>query len=111
MRTRAWAILAQRCPRCLRGRVFDGLVRMHPTCPSCELAFEREQGYFLGAMYFSYGLGLLAIGAPVTWLIFVRAHPWLVVGVAAALLLLLAPLLFRYSRVLWLHFDQHFDPR
>jgi uncharacterized protein (DUF983 family) len=108
---RSGAILAQRCPRCLRGRVFGGLVRMNTACPSCELSFEREQGYFLGAMYFSYGLGLLAIGAPVTWLIVERAPRWVVVGVAAGLLLLLAPLLFRYSRVLWLHFDQQFDPR
>ena len=23
----------------------------------CQLNFEREQGYFLGAMYISYGLG------------------------------------------------------
>ena len=27
----------------------------------CNLKFEREQGYFLGAMYISYGLALLII--------------------------------------------------
>ena len=36
---------------------------MHPLCPSCQLKYEREQGYFVGAMYFSYGMAL-ALYAP-----------------------------------------------
>ena len=32
-------------------------------------------------------------------------------ALAGAELLLLAVPLFRYSRVIWLHMDQHFDPR
>lgn len=27
---------------------------MFDNCPVCGLKFEREQGYFLGAMYVSY---------------------------------------------------------
>jgi hypothetical protein len=34
---------------------------MWPQCPNRSLKFEREAGYFLGAMYISYGLGLIAI--------------------------------------------------
>ena len=34
---------------------------MHECCPNCGLKFEREQGYFLGAMYISYGLALITI--------------------------------------------------
>ena len=30
---------------------------------------------------------------------------------AGTLLVLLSPLLFRYSRILWMYMDQHFDPR
>jgi hypothetical protein len=26
-------------------------LRMHERCPACGLKFEREDGYFLGAMY------------------------------------------------------------
>jgi hypothetical protein len=29
---------------------------MHACCPVCGLHFEREEGYFLGAMYISYGM-------------------------------------------------------
>jgi hypothetical protein len=34
---------------------------MHEYCPVCGLKFEREEGYFLGAMYISYGLALFTI--------------------------------------------------
>ena len=56
-------ILYQRCPRCRSGSIFRtsifrGFPRMNERCPVCNLKFEREQGYFLGAMYISYGLAL-----------------------------------------------------
>ena len=61
-------ILHQRCPRCRSGRifrysVFRGFPKMHERCPVCHLKFQREEGYFLGAMYISYGLALVAIAA------------------------------------------------
>ena len=34
---------------------------MFERCPVCDLRFEREPGYFMGAMYISYVLGLLVI--------------------------------------------------
>ena len=50
------AAVRQRCPRCRQGPIFGGLIRTNEYCPQCGLRFEREQGYFLGAMYFSYAL-------------------------------------------------------
>ena len=92
-------------------RVFAGLVRMHPKCPVCGLAFEREPGYFLGAMYFSYALAVAA-ATPLVIVGLVLDWPLAMIGVAAtALLVLLSPWLFRTSRVIWLWFDQHFDAR
>ena len=34
---------------------------MNDPCPVCGLVFEREPGYFLGAMYFSYALAVFII--------------------------------------------------
>jgi hypothetical protein len=48
--TRLAAIVAQRCPRCLEWPVFATLFRRHARCPACGLRFEREPGYFTGAM-------------------------------------------------------------
>ncbi|MCG3134274.1 MAG: hypothetical protein HMLKMBBP_01567 [Planctomycetes bacterium] len=104
-------LVSHRCPRCRTGAVFASLVRMHRECPDCALPFEREPGYFLGAMYFSYALAVAA-AAPVVLLGI--AMDWGIqrTGWTATLCLVpLAPWLFRTSRTLWLHFDQRFDGR
>jgi hypothetical protein len=77
----------------------------------CGLRFEREQGYFLGAMYISYALGLITIVAfgLVLWL---STH-WSLQKVtiwAIVLFLPLAPTLTLFSRVLWIYLDQAIDP-
>lgn len=105
------AIATQRCPRCLQGRVFATLFRMHAQGPVCGLPFEREPGSFTGAMYLSDGVAIVAT-APV-WLLMV----WLgrsvgeVLLVIGPLLLVGSPWVFRDACILWLHLDQAFDPR
>ena len=107
-RSRLQAILRQRCPRCREGRIFAGSLTMNKACPVCGLVFEREPGYFLGAMYISYGLsicvlGLLMLSGHLLW---PEVDLGLMVLIAAAVYLPLVPLAFRYSRVLWIHFDR-----
>jgi Protein of unknown function (DUF983) len=91
--------------------VFATLFQMRAQCPLCGLPFEREPGYFTGAMYLSYGVAII-VTSPV-WLMMV----WLgrslgeVLLVIGPLLIGGSPWLFRYARVLWLHLDQAFDPR
>ena len=109
-------ILAQRCPRCRLGTmfrysIFRGWPRMHERCPVCGLLFAREPGYFLGAMYISYilGLGIIVVLAVVLWVIpgwsFTR-----VTILAVVLFLPLAPAVTLLSRVLWIYLDQTVDP-
>src|SRR5690348_13144551 len=43
--------LRLRCPACGDGRIYRRLVRMRPGCSHCGLVYEREQGYFVGAIY------------------------------------------------------------
>lgn len=82
------------------------------SCPVCGLRFLREAGYFLGAMYVSYGLGVATVLPVAVFLALVLEWP-----LAAVLLIVFLqtfismPLFFRYSRVIWLHADQLFDPR
>ena len=105
------AILALRCPRCLEGRVWRGFISMNEACPVCGLVFEREQGYFTGAMVVSYALAVPILGAMVIALMglaHLDAVAALVIGDTAYLVLV--PFIFRYSRVVWLHFDWKIDP-
>ena len=42
--------VTRRCPRCGGGRLFRSWINMTPDCPTCAYHFEREEGFFLGAM-------------------------------------------------------------
>ncbi|HEY8829040.1 MAG TPA: DUF983 domain-containing protein, partial [Candidatus Limnocylindria bacterium] len=56
------SILLLLCPRCRRGELFTGLLDMPERCPVCGLVYEREHGYFVGAMAISYGLAVALVG-------------------------------------------------
>jgi uncharacterized protein (DUF983 family) len=104
---RLWAILCQRCPKCLRGRVFVRVATMLDRCPVCEYQFEREPGYFLGAWYASYFLSVPLLGLMTLGLSFVLPG-WrleFVVLLACVPYLFLTPLVFRYARIIWMHID------
>lgn len=84
---------------------------MYERCAACGLKFEREDGYFLGAMYIGYGLGVVAIAllAALVWDIF----KWPLIKSTEAgivLFLPLAPVLTWMARVLWIYMDQAIDP-
>jgi hypothetical protein len=92
--------------------VYRGPLAMWRDCPVCGLTFEREQGYFLGAMYVSYGLSI----PPVLLLILLigKLSGWpLDRSIVAAFVAYLpfVPLVVRLARVVWMYVDQSFDPR
>jgi hypothetical protein len=88
--------------------MFAALFRMHRGCPRCGHVFIREPGFFQGAMYVSYGLGLgiffvLALASSSVLAGRIGLVPALLL--AAGLYFLGVPLLFRYSRVIWAHLN------
>ena len=84
---------------------------MHERCPVCGLKFEREAGYFLGAMYISYGLALFSImGLAILLWSYTRWSLQKTIVGALLLFLPLAPPLTFFSRVLWIYLDQAIDP-
>ena len=109
--SRVIAILGSRCPRCLKGHVWRGLFRINEVCPVCDLLFEREHGYWTGAMVASYALGVPLLVA-IFFAVWVATH-WDVTAVLIAadlLFVVAAPFVWRYSRVVWLHLDWLLDP-
>ena len=85
---------------------------MNDDCPVCGLHFEREQGYFLGAMYLSYALSvpLLGLLMLVTYLLVPELRFEFIVLVATIAYLPFVPLVFRYSRVFWIYFERWANP-
>jgi len=84
---------------------------MYDVCPVCGLKFNREQGYFLGAMYVSYGLSIPPVLALL--LILWRLAGWsfnaAIIGAFVAYLPFV-PLVVRLSRVIWIWIDRAVDP-
>ena len=96
------------CPRCGEGRIFAGWFAMHETCATCGLRFEREPGYFVGAIYVNYAAtAVLCLGVPIALDVAFGVPLWAQLAVAAAIAVLVPVGFFRYSRSLWLGID-HF---
>src|SRR5437868_2861733 len=102
-----WDVARRRCPRCRRGPIFRGLFHMNDPCPVCGLIFQREEGYFLGSMYVSYLLsGFLLIPCFILmyWLLD-GWNPNVIILMVLVPYLPLTPLVFSYSRVIWIYVD------
>ena len=105
------AVITLRCPRCLIGRVWHHFVSMNPTCPECGFVFERESGYFAGAMVVSYALAVpILAGIVIALIMLAKLDAVIALIIGNTAYLVLVPFIFRYSRVVWLHLDWLIDP-
>jgi uncharacterized protein (DUF983 family) len=84
---------------------------MYPDCVNCGLRFEREQGYFIGAIYVNYAVTAIIMIAGYVWLDRVlhlsltkQLILWIAFGACFPLFF------FRYARSLWLSIDHLLDP-
>ncbi|WP_276370370.1 DUF983 domain-containing protein [Chryseolinea sp. H1M3-3] len=105
------ALVLGKCPRCREGNIFTYPVNrigkfnvMNKTCPHCGVRLEPEPGFYQGAMYVGYGF-------TVAFLVFISAilyllgdfSEWVYIGVTIGVLILFAPLNYRWSRIVYLH--------
>jgi hypothetical protein len=92
--------------------MFRGQFTMNDPCPGCGLILQREEGYFLGALYASYLLAVALI-LPlylIAWWLLAKSYFLLAPVVALVAYLPFMPAVFRYSRVLWVYFDRSMCP-
>jgi hypothetical protein len=85
---------------------------MAPSCPACEARFEREEGFFQGAIYVGYAATLVsgfAVYAVMAWGLG-ASYP-AVYAIVLASTIALPFFMWRWSRAAWLAFDQIVDPR
>ena len=106
------AILFGKCPRCRKGDLFKkpllnpfSIRGMNKKCEVCQLEFEREPGFFTGAMYVSYAISVglfLVVGFSVFYIL--NDPPtWIYMTVITTIVFLIFPYNFKYSRILFLH--------
>lgn len=118
-------MLHAKCPRCRRGNLFMNSMygfssqKMFDHCPHCGLRYEVEPGYFYAAMYVGYALNVaLAVSVGVATYILTGESdsPWIYITTILVFSFLLAPVNFRYSRVILLYllspkikYVEHYD--
>jgi uncharacterized protein (DUF983 family) len=89
--------LTNRCPNC-GGRTLVGRwLRINNQCARCGLRFEREEGFFLGAVVINYTVTAVLLLVPM--------------GIAVAWCIVFPMLFFPYSKSLWLMTYYVFFPR
>ncbi len=106
-------ILKNKCPNCGDGQIFThkniyfnfSSNEMNKTCKKCGFKFEKEPGFFFGAMYVSYALGV--VQALVTALVAsffyeqilsLKIFMWII-----SVLLVMSSFNMRVSRIIWIY--------
>lgn len=111
------SILKMKCPNCRKGHMFTHSsifplkksLDMPEYCPVCGQKMELEVGFWYGTGYVSYGLSVALFFFNLLWyaLIFGISYKdnsifyYLVTSIV--IVILLQPLLMRYSRVIYLY--------
>src|SRR5438309_7917208 len=103
--------LRQRCPVCGRGKIFAGFFKTYERCPVCNFAYEREPGYYTGAMAVNLVVSELLIAVIAVPLAASQSVSLTVLIVLGCTLPFLFPLLFyRPTKSLWMSFDHFIHP-
>jgi uncharacterized protein (DUF983 family) len=118
-REKLYSIVNNRCPKCHKGNVFEidnpynlkRFDKMHGACTCCGETYVKEPGFFYGAMIVSYMLNgalfiftFLGIYIPFN----IEAIPFIVT--LGSVIVILSPLTFRISRLVWLNVFVAYDP-
>jgi uncharacterized protein (DUF983 family) len=105
------ALLVGKCPRCREGDIFTYPTTrigkfnvMNKSCPHCAVRLEPEPGFYQGAMYVGYGI-TIAVLVLVSAILYLLGDfsEWVYVGVTIGVMVVIAPLNYRYSRILYLY--------
>ena len=106
----------KRCARCGSGHLFHRWFTMVDDCPRCGLHFEREQGYWAGALAINIGVVAAVFGvALVVALAFtVPDVPVVELLVVLVPLVIVLPIVgYPFSKTIWVAVDrallQHMD--
>jgi uncharacterized protein (DUF983 family) len=96
--------LTKRCARCGSGRLFRRWLTMVERCPGCGYRFEREEGFFLGAIVVNVIItevaiiALIAVGFALT----LPKAPVTALAIAGGVLAGITPLIsYPFTKTVW----------
>ncbi|MES2748641.1 MAG: DUF983 domain-containing protein [Bacteroidota bacterium] len=108
-----YQILNNKCPNCHKGDVFAdksfffslGFPKMHTHCSECHTKFEKEPGYFFGAMFVNYAItvGEAMLTYLIASLFFAEAFDQRILLIIGVVILTLVSFNIRLSRMIWMY--------
>tara|TARA_R110002073_G_scaffold89852_5_gene212454 strand:- start:21926 stop:22321 length:396 start_codon:yes stop_codon:yes gene_type:complete len=115
-----YSVLKGKCPRCHEGGFFEfpftfnptKITKIHKNCSECDLKYMIEPSFFYGAMYVNYGFTVAL--SVITFIIAKLLLSLTLLQSFAAIfvvLILLAPVNLRLSRILWINMFVKFDSK
>jgi uncharacterized protein (DUF983 family) len=90
--------LAGKCPRCGRGRLFDGYLTVAKSCASCGLSYDFADGGDGAAWFVMLIVGFLGVGSILGIEAAYRPAFWVHVLIAIPLLIVLPLVLLRPAK-------------
>lgn len=104
--------LRLRCPRCGRGPVLSGGFSTNDDCPVCGLRFQREEGYWTGAIYVNLiTTQFLIVGGLFALMFLTDLSLWAQIAILAALGLFFPIFFYPVSKSIWLGMDHFFTDK
>jgi hypothetical protein len=113
------SILSGKCPQCKESDIFcsnnpyhlKSIFLMPEHCGNCGLKFNREPGFFYGAMYVGYGISVgYLISFYLAMMLIVpdfEVETYFMFGIGS--LLVLTPVIFKLSRSIWISLFVKYD--
>lgn len=106
--------LTLRCPRCGSGKILRNWARLVDDCPRCGLHFEREPGYWTGAIavHFTIVGGAVITTLAVMTILTLPQIPVVPTMVALALVSIVGGFIsYPFSKTIWMAVDRAFLQR
>lgn len=105
-------VLLCKCPNCKKGKMFKKLgnlllfkaPKMDNRCKECNFKFEKEPGFFFGAMFVSYALVAAEMIASILVFKYLVNFSYInVLLMAIMIAVLLSTINFRLARSIWIY--------
>ncbi len=118
--SKLYSIFKMKCPQCQEGEFFvshpydlSKVGDIHQECSHCHLKYEKEPGFYYGAMYVSYALGVaLFVTLWVSMKLFFpkTSLTWQLVIIFITFIVI-APYFYALSKIIWANLFIRYDEK
>jgi uncharacterized protein (DUF983 family) len=99
------------CPYCGGGGIFNGWFNLKERCPNCNVLYEPEDGYLLGAYVINIGLvAVIAIASVISLMVWSDLTTLQIQMIGAGLAIGLPIFFYPYTLLLWITLDLTIHP-